>query len=353
MFNFNDKTTPAQLMDELERFIVYWLGRRRDHYGEPVQSLSELRLPEPLRRLFGFAGRWPSVTGRDEMCEKYGWVSIFSTQDMLLRPSRLQWTDGRVVFIVENQGVWSLATETAGEDASVWIDADDVGPEECEKWPKVNDSLARLLITFCLQELTFGAKFGVWDTKLTELFRSGQPNVTPLWLHGTYVRPECNYNFYLMDDDVLVGDFSGSGTEDTCFFGANCERGIARIQANESPIVSVRLSTPTNWTVEIRADGSGEIGVFMKLESQAVFPPGTFDFVDLRDNLLASHKETGDYRTMPLVFFMRSGRGYAQGKGLPDWDLAKRILNKAIAAGMNKKPLFDVCCREVPFGEAD
>ena len=36
MFNFNDKETPTELMDELERFIVYWLGPRGDGYGEPL-----------------------------------------------------------------------------------------------------------------------------------------------------------------------------------------------------------------------------------------------------------------------------------------------------------------------------
>ena len=352
MFNFNDKTTPAELIDELERFIVFWLGPRQEEYGEPTESLSKLRLPEPLRRLYAFAGRWPSVTGRDEMCEKYGWVSIFSTQDMLLRPSRLEWTDdGKVVFIVENQGVWSLATRTAGDDAPVWIDAEDVGIEKCDEWPKANDSLASLLTTFCLQELTFGARFGVWDTELTRLFRSGLPNITPLWLNGTYVWPECNYSFYLMDDDVLVGDFSGAGTDDRCFFGANSGSGIARIQANESPIVTVRLSTPTNWTVEVRQDGSGEVEVFMEPDSKATFRPGTFDFEALRDELLACHTKSADYRTTPLVYFMRSGRGYADGKGVPDWGLVKQVLNEAIAAGMNKEPRFDACCRKVPFGE--
>ena len=77
-------------MSELERFIVCWLGPRHEDYGEPESSLNRLRIPDPLRRLYAFAGRWPSMTGRDEMCKKYGWVSNFSSQDILLRASRLE-----------------------------------------------------------------------------------------------------------------------------------------------------------------------------------------------------------------------------------------------------------------------
>ncbi len=141
-------------------------------------------------------------------CEKYGWVSIFSNQDMLLRPSQLEWTDdGRVVFIHENQEVWSLATSAAGDDPPVWIDADNVGIGQCHTWPKANESLSRFLTTFCLQELTFGSRMGVWDAELTRMFRSGQPSITPLWLNRTYVWPDCQYDFCQMDDDVLVGTF--------------------------------------------------------------------------------------------------------------------------------------------------
>src|SRR3712207_6894746 len=51
-------------MDELERFIRFWLGPRKAGYGEPKKALDRDPLPEPLRRLYAFAGRWPPPDGR-------------------------------------------------------------------------------------------------------------------------------------------------------------------------------------------------------------------------------------------------------------------------------------------------
>ncbi len=113
--------------------------------------------------------------------------------------------------------------------------------------------------------------------------------------------------------------------------------------------MTVRLSTSTDWTVEIHEDGSGEVGVFMQPDSKAKFPPDTFDFPTLRDEFLNRHTEQADCSAVPTAFFLRSERGYADGKGIPDWELAKQVLEKAISAAMNKGPRFDVCCRNVPF----
>ena len=348
MFNFNDQQTAAELLSELERFIVYWLGPRCEECGEPAENLADLDLPEPLRRLYSFAGRWPGTTGRDQICEEYGWVTAFSSQDLLLRPDRLELSsDGKVKFIVENQGVWSLATLSSGDDPPVWIDIEEIGFGRSDEWPVANDSLSHCLTTFCLQELTFGARFGVWDSELSKLFRSGQQKITPLWLNGTYASPESKYSFYLMEGDVLVGHFPFG--DDSLFFSANSEQGIAWIRAHESPIVTVRLSIPTGWNVLVHQDGSGEVYVFSHPESKATFSPGTINFAALRDDLLAIHADSGDYRRTPLVYFMRSGRGYSDGLGISDWNPVMQVIEKSISSATQKEPHFDTCLREIPF----
>ena len=91
-----------------------------------------------------------------------------------------------------------------------------------EKWIKVSDSLIDTLITFCFQELTFGSKFGYWDNNLSDYFKSGKAKIMKIW-EGQYVWGE-KYMFYLMNDNILVGDFDGD-----FFLGANNENEIALI----------------------------------------------------------------------------------------------------------------------------
>src|SRR5829696_7634569 len=109
-FAFQSATSPAGLMDELEKFIVFWLGPRRPDYGEPESAILSYQLPYPLRRLYAFAGRWPPLTNRN----LYGpdlWPNVFSVQDSLRPFSRLRRTeDGKVEFLDENQSCWVCAT---------------------------------------------------------------------------------------------------------------------------------------------------------------------------------------------------------------------------------------------------
>ena len=57
-FALRSAPTPDRLMEELEKFIVFWIGPRREEYGVPGDVLDGYRLPDPLRRLYSFAGRW-------------------------------------------------------------------------------------------------------------------------------------------------------------------------------------------------------------------------------------------------------------------------------------------------------
>src|SRR5690348_2133123 len=99
-------------MDELEKFIVFWLGPRKTEYGEPDSAIHRVSLPYPLRRLYSLAGKWSPVHGyRSDQ------PNVFSVQDYLRPLDRLQQSeDGKVVFLVENQCCWTCATLPNGDD---------------------------------------------------------------------------------------------------------------------------------------------------------------------------------------------------------------------------------------------
>ena len=114
-------------MDALCEFIEHWLGPRRPSYGESEEALASRSLPMPLKRLYQFAGRWPSV--RDDQEPMQFVVPAFSHQDYLLTLPKLKVEGDKIVFLNENQGVWDCRTLPEGEDPPVWrrgdqIDAD-------------------------------------------------------------------------------------------------------------------------------------------------------------------------------------------------------------------------------------
>src|SRR5438477_12870898 len=105
-FELRSASNPSRLMDELEKFIICWLGPRREQSGEPESILKDCQLPEPLRRLYSFAGRWTRPHG--EVDEETG---IFSIQDHLRTLDQLERTpDCKLIFLDENSGNWICAT---------------------------------------------------------------------------------------------------------------------------------------------------------------------------------------------------------------------------------------------------
>src|SRR5438552_19191174 len=96
--------TAGARMDALCEFIEFWLGPRQASYGESPQALAEHPLPMPLKRLYGFAGRWPSWDYEGPI--RYA-VPAFSHQDSLAALHDLKYEgDGKVNFLSENQAVW-------------------------------------------------------------------------------------------------------------------------------------------------------------------------------------------------------------------------------------------------------
>src|SRR5947207_5717720 len=86
----------------LERLIVYWHGPSRPEDGYSEEDLRRNPLPLPLRWWYRSGGRHPG---------------ILSHQNSLLGPDDLELTEARrLLFYVENQGVYLWSTAPRGDD---------------------------------------------------------------------------------------------------------------------------------------------------------------------------------------------------------------------------------------------
>ncbi len=338
LFAFEKAARPQQLMDELEKFILFWHGPRRAGYGEPESALATFPLPYPLKRLYAFAGRWPPSNP-----DYAAAANAFCVQDALRPSSGLgRSDDGKVVFLDENQGNWTCATLPEGDDPPVWVE-DVFEVYRQGRWGLVTPSLSRFLVTFCLQESLFGAKFCVSDETFTALFESSKASAVPLWLNGPYAYSEGTHNFYLLHESVLVGVIHGSA-----WLAANDDKGVAFLTAHESEIVKLGFTTPSSWSLDISRDGSGRIGVMGWSDSGACFPAGTFDFEPLRDRLLGVSTGDGDASVDFVVFFQRAGRSYARGMFVHDAALVSHLFRQALNSVTTREADFEKMLGERP-----
>lgn len=193
--------TATTRLDALCEFIEFWLGPRQPSFGESDAALSKHPLPEPLKRLYQFAGCWPSKRIPWEWC-----VPAFSHQDRLLRLEKIRAeSDSKIVFAQENQGVWECRTLAGGDDPPVWSYGDNMN--ENEQWftgeKLVSDSLSRFLTTFVMQEISLESQVCLAEVEeLGVQFESERNLAVPIWIEAPYVWGE-DHNYFLWGD-VLV-----------------------------------------------------------------------------------------------------------------------------------------------------
>jgi hypothetical protein len=195
-FRLLEARTAAERLGELERFLEYWFGKRRPEYGEPETGLDRLSLPDPLRRFYAFAGRWPSADPED--------LPVFYTGSggHHLRPPddvRPQ-PDGKLDFFMEYQGDWVGLTLPTGEDPPVWLSGWLAEGDPDERTVRVCDSLSKFLVTHCLMTILYEMENapGTVDARegpLVDRFR-GNPG--------------------LGDEAVRIWDTSGLDWPDSC-----------------------------------------------------------------------------------------------------------------------------------------
>jgi hypothetical protein len=336
-FAFQSASAPNGLMDELEKFITFWLGPRKKKFGVPESALKKLQIPGPLRRLYAFAGRWkrphPDVNEDTE---------IFSIQDHLRTPEQLKHTpDGKLIFLNENQGNWRCATLPEGDDPPVWVE-NVFGTYGQGEWGLVTNSLSRFLVTFCLQELLFGSRICLHDKNLLRHFESANDEAVPLWVGGPYAHDR-DLSFHLLHGCVLVGP--GSGLR--CF-AANHDSGLRFLTAHQGEIREVDLGLHASWSLSILPDGSAKLTLPNWSDSSARTPAGTFDFAAVRDRLLADCSETGAGNAEWYAAFPRSGQSSCRGMAVTNARLARTLFRRAIKAVTTREAKFDELLRRFP-----
>lgn len=200
----DDRNDVTGLQNGIEKITNQWFHHRDPWHGISEEKLAATQLPEPLKWLYRFAGEWPSDNW---------WETVFAYQDRLLPFESLAIEEGKLVFVVENQGVWHAGTLTAEEDPPVWARLN----EPDSPWLKVSDSLMQFLVTFCLHETVYGALHKTHVDGILDRFVQMGCHITPLWLDAPYIclrddqvtRP---LSFHLVDGRYLVMSNGFCGT---------------------------------------------------------------------------------------------------------------------------------------------
>jgi hypothetical protein len=168
---FDREDDPLYLQSRLEAFIDRWHGDRKPWFGIAAEKIEQTRLPKPLAWLYGYAGEWHG---------QHYWDTLLGNQDCLVLFEELSISDGKLVFIHENQGVWQVGADSSGDDPAAWVRIDD-GP-----WQPLDHSLTRFLVTFVLHETVFGCKHVAYSQNVIAQLTDAGMHVAPLWLNHPY-----------------------------------------------------------------------------------------------------------------------------------------------------------------------
>lgn len=154
-------STTDERLAAMRVFVERWFGPATTPVDVPAE------VPRPLRAVF-------EATAGHRVC----------SQNLLLAPDRLEHDapSAKLVFYVENQGVWRWATEPDAEDPPVYVRSS----EQSAPWEKESDSLSAFLIQALLLEATFGAPFGASHDglkarELAKLTKKVRPLSIPSW----------------------------------------------------------------------------------------------------------------------------------------------------------------------------
>ena len=200
----DDKDNIKNLMLLIEK----WAGPALPEYSLAENEVPEF-FPKPLRELLLFAGNWPNPRDNDDRLFMSGkQPRLFQEQDTLMGIEKIKRQAGRVAFVMENQGNWTCEVEENNDDSPVYCDAAKLWDDSIKDHEIVCTSLSHFLVTFCLQELVYSSKYvGTLDAELdSKLFHKP---LEPVWLNGYYVFKEPTHSFYIIQNRLMIMDYSG------------------------------------------------------------------------------------------------------------------------------------------------
>jgi hypothetical protein len=141
--NSTVESSTSERWAALASFLERWFGKA---FAELPATTETTIGPPLLRRMLRVHALIPDVVMHNQ----------------LVRPEELIIEDGKIVFLVENQGVCLWATEPDGEDPRVWYRNNTAG----EPWIEESETLSGFLIQAVLFEAIMHAQFGASATAL-------------------------------------------------------------------------------------------------------------------------------------------------------------------------------------------
>jgi hypothetical protein len=163
-------TTAQDRFRVFQTLAEYWCGAVVPADGIEESELSGVRIPDVLRWWYLWAGRRRDIIDGDNQSNS---------------PSDLWLEDGdRLVFYVENQGVYLWAVSPDGEDPHVYMREN----VPSAPWQREMLRLSEFLITVCLYEtageMPYGETSEVSAAAFQEISRIVPPVPIPKWLFG-------------------------------------------------------------------------------------------------------------------------------------------------------------------------
>jgi hypothetical protein len=169
--------TPTTIEDRLEvlrQLVVFWHGPIGPDDGMSESELAGIPMPLPLRWWYRWAGKRAEVmTGQN---------ILFKPRDDKHKYWELEIEDGRLLFYVENQGVYHWSTLPDGDDPPVFGRYASTDP-----WEKEEITLSEHLILACLFEAVIchaeyrASAAWIEDAKFAEIAKHMQPVATAPW----------------------------------------------------------------------------------------------------------------------------------------------------------------------------
>jgi hypothetical protein len=204
----------------LRRLAEYWHGPIGPGEGFSEEELRRKSVPFPLRW-------WYQLAGRHE--------SILSGQNKLLEPDELKLDqDGRLLFYVENQGVYLWSTTLHGDDPPVFGKFN----EAAIPWTQEGMALSEFLIGACLFQAIMQAPFGAsaaWaeDATLSQI----SADLAPLPL-APWRWPSSPSRFFARNGAFMFASPNDDNQGNKAFslrIGAKTERPLAFLKAIVEP----------------------------------------------------------------------------------------------------------------------
>jgi hypothetical protein len=123
----------------LQQLVEFWHGAIRPEDGMSDAEMTSLPMPFPLRWWYRWAGRRAEIMSRQNI--------LFVPRDFQNKYNMLQVTNGRLLFYVENLGVYQWSTLQRGDDPPVFGRYEGRG-----RWANEGVTLSEHLILMCLFE---------------------------------------------------------------------------------------------------------------------------------------------------------------------------------------------------------